>query len=105
MSKFKPYQGILASVTLIATALLAAAGPAFAARAALTGSGSEGRRYDVIIEGARIVDGTGNPWFYGDLAVSADAIAWIGPRGGFRDATARERIDAKGLVVAPGFID
>ena len=31
--------------------------------------------YDVILSGARIVDGTGNPWFYGDLAISGNRIA------------------------------
>jgi dihydroorotase/N-acyl-D-amino-acid deacylase len=61
--------------------------------------------YDVIITGGRIVDGTGNPWFYGDVGIRGDRVARIAPRGGLATANARSRIDAAGLVVAPGFID
>ncbi|MCC6928150.1 MAG: D-aminoacylase [Gemmatimonadaceae bacterium] len=61
--------------------------------------------YDVIIENGRIVDGSGNPWFAGDLAIRGDRIAAITIAGGLRNATARERIDARNRVVAPGFID
>ncbi|GBD33303.1 D-aminoacylase [bacterium HR33] len=61
--------------------------------------------FDVVITGGRIVDGTGSAWFYGDLAIKGDRIARITPKGMLRDAPARERIDASGLVVAPGFID
>ncbi|HSR41916.1 MAG TPA: hypothetical protein VLL48_07085, partial [Longimicrobiales bacterium] len=61
--------------------------------------------YDVVIEGGRIVDGSGNAWFRGDLAVSGDRIARIVPPGSLADARASERIDATGLVVSPGFID
>jgi N-acyl-D-amino-acid deacylase len=61
--------------------------------------------YDVIIENGRIVDGTGNVWFYGDLAISGDRIARVVPFGALKNAPAKTRIDARGLVVAPGFID
>ncbi|CAN5772468.1 amidohydrolase family protein [soil metagenome] len=61
--------------------------------------------YDVVITNARIVDGTGAPWYYGDVGVRGDRIVRITPRGMLRDARAAERIDATGLVVAPGFID
>src|SRR5437016_47778 len=61
--------------------------------------------FDLVISGGRIVDGTGNSWFYGDLAVRGDRIARIAPAGALRDAPARSRIDAAGLVVSPGFID
>lgn len=61
--------------------------------------------FDVVITGGRIVDGTGNAWFYGDLGIQGDRIARITPPGMLRAARARERIDATGLVVAPGFID
>lgn len=59
--------------------------------------------YDLLIINARVVDGTGNPWFYGDVATRGDRIAAVG--GGLRGARARRVIDARGLVVSPGFID
>lgn len=61
--------------------------------------------YDVIIEAGRVVDGTGNPWFYGDVAIQGDRIARVTPAGLLASASARRRINAHGLVVAPGFID
>ncbi|MFL5608410.1 MAG: amidohydrolase family protein [Gemmatimonadaceae bacterium] len=61
--------------------------------------------YDLVITGGRIVDGTGNPWVYGDVAVTGDRIARVAPRGALAEAPTRRRIDATGLVVAPGFID
>ncbi|MBI4540966.1 MAG: D-aminoacylase [Gemmatimonadetes bacterium] len=61
--------------------------------------------YDVVIEGGQLVDGTGNPWYYGDLAIGGDRIVRIAPPGVLAEARAQERIDARGLVVAPGFID
>src|SRR5262245_15112308 len=61
--------------------------------------------FETVIAGGRIVDGTGNPWFYGDIGISGDRIVRIAPAGMLRDAPARRRIDARGLVVAPGVID
>ena len=58
--------------------------------------------YDTIIKGGRIVDGSGNPWYKGDIAVSGDKIASITR---FIEPEAERVIDATGLVVAPGFID
>jgi dihydroorotase/N-acyl-D-amino-acid deacylase len=58
--------------------------------------------YDVIIANGRIVDGTGSPWYYGDVGIRGGRIAAIGKLG---DAPAAKRIDAAGKVVAPGFID
>jgi N-acyl-D-amino-acid deacylase len=58
--------------------------------------------YDFIISGARIVDGTGAAWFYGDVAIKGDRIAAMGD---LQKASATKRIDARGLVVSPGFID
>jgi len=58
--------------------------------------------YDLIIMNGRIVDGTGNPWFYGDVAIRGDRIVKVG-RISFGRAV--RRIDARGLIVAPGFID
>ncbi len=59
-------------------------------------------RYDLLITNGRIVDGTGAPWFRGDVAISGDRIAAIGRLTG---AAAGATIDASNLVVAPGFID
>jgi N-acyl-D-aspartate/D-glutamate deacylase len=61
--------------------------------------------YDVVIRGGRIVDGTGNPWFAGDVAIKGGRIAAVGSAGRLANATAARVIDATGLVVAPGFID
>jgi dihydroorotase/N-acyl-D-amino-acid deacylase len=61
--------------------------------------------FDVVILNGRIVDGTGNAWFYGDVALRGDRIARIAAAGQLRDAPAATQIDARGLVVAPGFID
>jgi dihydroorotase/N-acyl-D-amino-acid deacylase len=58
--------------------------------------------YDVILKGGWIVDGSGNPRYRGDVALSGDRIAAVGY---LRDAQARDTIDVTGLVVAPGFID
>jgi N-acyl-D-amino-acid deacylase len=61
--------------------------------------------YDVVIENGRVVDGTGNAWFYGDVGLTGDRITAVTRRGGLSAARAARRIDASGLVVAPGFID
>ena len=58
--------------------------------------------YDLVIAGGRVVDGTGAPWFRADVGVVGDRIAAVGDLSGAR---AKRRIEAKGQVVAPGFID
>jgi len=58
--------------------------------------------YDLIIRNGHIIDGTGNPWYAADVAVSGDHLAAIGD---LRDARGRREIDAKGRIIAPGFID
>jgi N-acyl-D-amino-acid deacylase len=58
--------------------------------------------YDVLIRGAKIVDGTGNPWFSGDIGIKDGQIVAVGRPD---NARATRVIDAKGLVAAPGFID
>src|SRR3954471_2027519 len=58
--------------------------------------------YDLIIRNGHIVDGTGSPWYAGDVGIRDGRIAAIGP---LTDATASTTIDAAGMVVAPGFID
>lgn len=69
--------------------------PLFTARAA-------DPEYDLVVRNGRIVDGTSNPWFYGDVAVRGDRIVAVGR---VPSAAARREIDAHGLIVAPGFID
>ena len=59
-------------------------------------------RFDVLIANGRIVDGTGAPWFRGDIGIVGDRIAALGALG---EATAATKIDATNLVVSPGFID
>jgi dihydroorotase/N-acyl-D-amino-acid deacylase len=84
--------------------ILALAGAA-CARTAPSPAPSPASGYETVITGGKIVDGTGDAWFYGDLAIAGDRIARITPAGMLRDAPARRRIDARGLVVAPGVID
>src|SRR2546426_3208521 len=58
--------------------------------------------YDLIIRQARIVDGTGNPWYRGDIGIRNGKIAVVGE---LSRASATRTVDAKERVVAPGFID
>jgi N-acyl-D-amino-acid deacylase len=58
--------------------------------------------YDLIIVNGRIVDGTGNSWFYGDVGIKGDKIVRI---GNLKNEKAPKILDAKNLIVAPGFID
>ena len=57
--------------------------------------------FDFVLRGGRIVDGSGNPAFHGDVAVKDGKIAAIGKIAG----SGRRELDATGLVIAPGFID
>ena len=58
--------------------------------------------FDVVITNGHIVDGTGSPWYAADLGIRNGRVAAIGR---FGSAPAKRRIDAKGMIVAPGFID
>ena len=58
--------------------------------------------YDLLIRGGKIVDGSGNPWFLGDVAIRGDRIAHVARQ---ITGAAKREIDATDLVVAPGFID
>ncbi|MGD0871524.1 MAG: D-aminoacylase [Bryobacteraceae bacterium] len=58
--------------------------------------------YDMVIRNGRIIDGTGSPWYPGDIGIRAGKIAAVGHLEG---QPARRSIDARGMVVAPGFID
>jgi len=82
------YQGMRRIVGLVALA----AAPLLAQNA----------RFDILITSARVIDGSGSAWFYGDVGIRGDTIAAVGLLG---DATAAIRIDGHGMVVAPGFID
>jgi len=64
--------------------------------------GAQTEEYDVVIMNGKIVDGTGNPWFYGDVAIRGDRIVKVGR---VVPAQTKRTIDARGLIVAPGFID
>src|ERR1019366_1023188 len=68
---------------------------------AVPNASSQDAVYDLVLRNGKIVDGTGNPWFYADLAVKGDKIAALGKIAG----KGKREIDAKGLIVAPGFID
>jgi N-acyl-D-amino-acid deacylase len=59
-------------------------------------------KYDTVIKNGKIVDGTGSPWFVGDLAIKSGRIAYVG-RVGAGDAD--DVIDAKGQIVSPGIVD
>ena len=72
---------------------------------AAPGIAPESEAFDVVITGGRIVDGTGSAWFYGDVGIRGDRIARVAPAGMLANARARDHVDARGLVVAPGFID
>ena len=72
---------------VIALLLLAAAQPA---------------RYDLVLRNGRILDGTGSPWYRGDVAIAGDTIAAIAPS---IDPSAARTIDVHGQIIAPGFID
>jgi N-acyl-D-amino-acid deacylase len=74
-----------------------------AACASVATRGPAATRYDVLITNARIVDGTGNPWYRGSVATVGDRIAYVGPS--IPGLTARRVIDAGDQIVAPGFID
>ncbi|GAB3908114.1 amidohydrolase family protein [Mucilaginibacter boryungensis] len=59
-------------------------------------------QYDVIIRNGKIIDGAGNPWFYGDVGILKNKVVAIGD---LSKVKAAKNIDATGLIVAPGFID
>ena len=61
--------------------------------------------FDVLIQHAKVVDGSGNPWFYGDVALVGDRIAAVTAAGQIAPERAGDIIDAEGMVVCPGFID
>src|SRR5215469_10758679 len=88
---------VVLSFCAFAAALTAVAIPrAPAARQAEPGS------FDLVIQNGHIIDGTGSPWYSGDIGIRAGRIAAI---GNLAEAGRARTIDARGMVVAPGFID
>ncbi len=63
----------------------------------------QGDQYDTIIINGMVIDGTGNPWFYADIAIKDGKITYIGDLDDYTPA--RRVIDAAGKTVVPGFID
>lgn len=61
-------------------------------------------KYDMIIKNGKILDGSGNPWFYADLGINEGKISKISRRG-LSGVDTNEVINAEGLIVVPGFID
>ncbi len=78
-------------------AAMSAQAPAMPATAATSNSD-----YDILIKNGHIVDGSGNPWVSGDIAIRNDRIVAIGK---LENAHAKRVVDATGLVISPGFID
>src|SRR6266513_4636410 len=85
------------------TGVLSALGITLTAACASVPRQRAAAQYDILITNARVVDGTGNPWYRGSIATIGDRIAYVGPS--LRGLTAKRVIDAQGQVVAPGFID
>ncbi len=95
----KPSNRSRAALTALAlVALLAGCAPAGTPESG--SSGAEG--YDVIFRGGRVLDGTGSPWIFADVAIRDGRIAYVGD---VAEGAAGEVIDVTGLYVAPGFID
>lgn len=57
---------------------------------------------DILLKGGKIIDGSGNPWYYGDVAIKGGKIVQLGR---LTNVTATRVIDATGLIISPGFID
>lgn len=62
----------------------------------------EPRHFDILIKNGKVLDGTGNPWYYADIGINDDRVVWVGKSNA---VSGDEVIDASGLYVAPGFID
>jgi N-acyl-D-amino-acid deacylase len=78
-----------------------AAAASLAIALAASGAGAEDPRFDLVLRDARVVDGSGNPWFRADVGVRGDRIVAVG--AGL--APGRREVEVAGRIVAPGFID
>ncbi|GLC24950.1 N-acyl-D-amino-acid deacylase family protein [Roseisolibacter agri] len=96
---------LAACLAAVAAVACARGGAAVATDARPAASVASDAPYDVVIVNGRVVDGSGNPWFDGDVAIRGDRVVRVVRRGMLGDAPARTRIDATGKIVAPGFID
>src|ERR1041385_1891134 len=74
----------------------------FAASCAFAQQHMEMAGPDIVIQNGRIIDGTGNPWYVGDIAITDGRIVAVGKIPG---GSAKRVIEARGMVVSPGFID
>jgi N-acyl-D-amino-acid deacylase len=91
---------MLRRLLVIACLALAAAG--ISRSGPFAQGGSQSTSFDILVRNGRIFDGSGNPWFRGDIGIRAGRIAAI---GNLAQATAARTIDAAGRFVSPGFID
>lgn len=91
-----PLLALAAPLVLLAAPLVPIPAPVFAQ------DSRSSAPFDVLIVGGKVLDGTGNPWFYADVGIRDGKIVAVGRLEGAR---ATRVIDARGLFVAPGFID
>jgi N-acyl-D-amino-acid deacylase len=89
-------------MNIVRTIFRAAAAVLMAAGVLVPKSYAAGGEYDLVIANGHIIDGTGSPWYAGDVAINAGRIAAI---GNLSSASRKRTIDAHGMIVAPGFID
>lgn len=103
MQRVKAMSGPFGARPLGLLAAAIAVGGAAAAGAAVAAAKPEdATRYDVLISGGTIYDGSGSAPFAGEVAIKGDRIAYVGPHA---PGSASERFDARGKAVAPGFVN
>jgi len=99
-----PMRGRAAKVRFLSGAIILLAAAALVATGGDVSKPAQARpACDLLFTGGRVLDGSGNPWFYGDVAVKDGRIVAVGKLGGRFQAS--RTIDITGKVIAPGFID